>query len=78
MKIQIGHEVYWTTYIDDAKAGFAGFDLHREAFGKTALAAKIIYWDAAGRFTIETFGSGLLVEVADAAIAEAKAKIRIS
>jgi len=77
MEMQFGSDRYWTTYFEDMKDGLAGFRLHRESFGKTAVAAEVIYWDATGGFTIETFGRVLQVEVARAAMAEAEEKIRI-
>ena len=76
MEMQFGNERYWTTYFEDIKDGFGGFRLHRESFGKTVIAAEVIYWDATGGFTIETFGRVLQIEVARAAIAEAEEKIK--
>jgi len=73
--MQMGSERYWTTFVEDIKDGFAGFRLHRESFGKTVIAAEVIYWDATGGFTIETFGRALQIEVVRAAITEAEEKI---
>lgn len=75
MEMQMGSDRYWTTHIEDINDGFEGFRLHRESFGKTEVAAEVIYWDATGGFTIETFGRDLQIEVARAAIAEAEEKI---
>ena len=71
----MGSERYWTTYIEDNEDGFSGFRLYRENSGKIVVAAEVIFWDATGGFTIETFGRVLQIEVARAAIAEAVEKI---
>ncbi len=74
--MQTGGERYWTTLFEDRKDGSIGFRLYRESGGKTDVAAEVIFWDAIGGFTIETFGRDLQVEVAEAAINEAREKIK--
>ena len=75
MEMQMGRDRYWTTYIEDMSGGFAGFRLHRENSDKIEVAAEVIFWDATGGFTIETFGRVLQIEVARALIAEAEEMI---
>jgi len=75
MEMEVGSERYWSTYIEDQVDGFAGFRLHRETHGKTVVAAEVIYWDATGGLTIETFGRVLQIEVAKALIAEAEGRL---
>jgi hypothetical protein len=77
METQFGHERYWTTYVDDPNSGFAGVHLHRDCFGKTALAAHVVFWDAAGHFAIQTFDGDVPVEIIEALIAEAKEQVRV-
>ena len=74
--MQFGRERYWTTFFEDKKDGFGGYRLHREVDGKSEVAAEVIFWDATGGFTIQTFGRDLQVEVAQALISEAHANIR--
>jgi hypothetical protein len=76
MDIQHGDH-YWTTFVEDLKEGFAGFRLHRERFGRSAVVGQTIFWDAAGGFVFGTFdGEDVPVEVVEAAIAEAREKIK--
>ena len=77
MDIQHGHEHYWTTFVEDCKDGCAGFQLHRERFGHRALVGQTTYWDATGGFVFGTFGGeDVPVEIVEAAIAEAREKIK--
>jgi hypothetical protein len=76
MEMQHGNERYWTTFVEDQKDGYAGYRLHREVNGQIAVAAEVIYWDASGGFTIQTFARDLQVEVAQALISEAQKGIK--
>lgn len=76
METQFGHERFWTTLVEDRKDGFAGLRLHRERFGKTVVAAEVLFWDASGGFTAQTFDGDVPVEIVEALIAEAKQQIR--
>ena len=76
MDIHHGHEHYWTELFDNAKDGCIGYRLHRERFGKTAVAAEVVFWDATGGFTVETLDGVVPVEVIHAAIDEARKEIR--
>lgn len=77
MNIQLGHSRYWTTFVADNKDGFAGFRLHRESFGRIVEVGQTTYWDAPGTFVFGTFdGEDVPVEIVEAAIAEAREKIK--
>lgn len=77
MNIHHGHDHYWTTFVEDCKDGCAGFHLHRECFGQRALVGRTIYWDATGGFVFGTFdGEDVPVEIVEAAIAEARERIK--
>ena len=77
MNIQHGHARYWTTFVADNKDGFAGFRLHRESFGRVADVGQTTYWDATGGFAFATYaGEDVPVETVEAAIAEAREKIK--
>lgn len=78
MDIRYGADRYWTTFVEDHVQGFAGFDLHRVTFGSKALVARTTFWDATGGFVFGTFdGAEVPVEVVAAAIAEARAEIKV-
>jgi hypothetical protein len=77
MDMQFGHERYWTTFFQDKDDGFAGYRLHRETEGQSVVAAEVVFWDATGGFTIQTFGRDLQVEVAQALISIAQARILV-
>ena len=77
MERQVGHERYWTTYVEDRADGFAGMLLHRERFGNTCIAAQVVFWDAAGHFAVQTFDGDVPVEIIEVVIAEAKARIKV-
>jgi hypothetical protein len=76
VNIKIGHERFWTTFVEDHKKGYSGFRLHRERSDKTTEVGQVIFWDTTGGFVFETFGSDIPVEIVEAAIAEARDKIK--
>lgn len=76
MEMQRGSYRYWTTYFIDRDAGCDGFRLHCESFGKASVVAVVTYWDAAPGFFIRTLEGDIPVEVAEAAIQEAREKIK--
>jgi hypothetical protein len=77
MEVQFGHVRYWTTFVEDRIDGFAGVRLHREHSGKTIVTAEVIFWDATGGFTVQTFDGIVPVEIIEAIIAEAKQTVRV-
>ncbi len=67
---------YWTTYFEDKKDGFGGLRLHREdRFGKVTVAAEIIYWDATGGYSIQTFNRDAPLSIIEDLISEGKSEI---
>ena len=76
MEMHCDGERYWTERFENVDDGCAGFRLYRESRVGVVIAGEVIYWDATGGFTIETFGRILQVEVARAAMTEAEQKIR--
>ena len=76
MNIQHGHQRFWTTFVEDLKDGYAGFRLHRESFSKTSEAGQTTFWDASGGFVFETFNGDVPVEIVEAAIKEARERIK--
>src|SRR5687767_5440059 len=72
METQFGHERYWTKVIEDRSAGSVGLRLHRERFGKTAVAAEVIFWDASGTYFVQTLDGDVPIEIIERVVAEAK------
>ena len=66
MELKHGHERYWTAPYVDNEAGCAGLELLRERFGKTATVARLLFWDAAGEFAVETLGCDVPLPVMEA------------
>jgi hypothetical protein len=77
VNIQHGQARYWTTFVEDHKQGYSGFQIHRESSGRTAVAGQVTFWDASGGFTFETFDGDVPVHIVETAIAEAKKGIKI-
>jgi hypothetical protein len=61
----------------DNKQGFAGLELLRTCRGKRDCIARIVFWDASGQFSVETFQTDVPLEIIEELIAEAKASIRM-
>jgi len=77
MEKQFGHERYWTSYVEVQDDGFAGLQLHRERFGKIAVAARVVFWEAAGHYAVQTFDGDVPVEIIEAVITETKQQMRV-
>ena len=75
--MKFGHERYWTSPVADREAGFAGLQLHRDRFGEITVAAKVVFWDAAGHFAVETHNGDVPVDIIEALIAETKERVRV-
>jgi hypothetical protein len=76
MELQHGHERYWTIPYADNEAGCAGLELVRERFGKSATVARLLFWDAAGEFAVETLGCEVPLPVIEAAVVAVRQHIR--
>jgi len=72
-----GRERYWTSFVEDSKAGSAGLRLHREADGQEGIAAEVMFWEAMGQFFLQTFDCDVPVTIVELLIAEAKERIKI-
>jgi hypothetical protein len=72
-----GPDRFWTTLIEDEVDGFSGLRLHREARGKTSIAAECVFWDAAGNFTFKTVEGDVPIEIVQGLIAETQQTIKV-
>jgi hypothetical protein len=72
---------YTTKLVLDNQDGFAALELHRTLSRDPADTAKrvarVVFWDAEGQFSIETFGADIPVDLAEDLVAEAKSVIRV-
>jgi heme-degrading monooxygenase HmoA len=68
---------YVTKWAQDNEAGFAGLELFRTPrhSGEERRVATVLFWDAAGQFYVETFGSDVPLEVLKKVAAEADALV---
>ena len=75
-----GRDRFWTApVVDDCTAGCTTLRLHRESHENpedTAVAAEVIFWDAAGQYFLQTFNGDVPLDIIEALIAEAKEKIK--
>ncbi len=77
MELQHGHERFWTAAVQDNEAGYIGLELYRERFGHKSIAARLIFWDAAGGYTVETVNGDVPIEVMEAAFNAVRQHVRI-
>ncbi len=56
--------------------GWSGVELHCIRRGERKTVARVLFWDAMGSFFIETLGTDIPVDIAEALVAEAKATVR--
>lgn len=69
---------FWTTpVVTDRRAGSTALRLHHERAGAQVVAAEVVFWDADGQFSLETFNGDVPLAVIEALIAEAKDRIRV-
>ena len=56
MKRSHGSRTFTSQLIRNDVEGFIGLELHVEKEGVSRTAAKVIYWDAEGQYSVETMG----------------------
>jgi hypothetical protein len=72
-----GRFEFESVYVEDRRDGWGGFDLFR-LDDKKERVARIVFWDAAGEFVLETFGGDVPLTIIEELIDEAKRKIKTS
>jgi hypothetical protein len=70
-----GAATYTTRSVADRGSGSAGLELYRDVSGKTECAARLLFWDASGQFSLQTF-SEVPLDVVEQLIAETKETIK--
>lgn len=60
----------------DRTAGFTALRLHRETDGKTAVIAEVVFWDACGQYSLQTFNGDVPLDIIEPLILEAKETIK--
>ena len=78
MDIRHGQYKYETAAEHDHKEGWAALNLVREAGGTKSIAARVIFWDAEGQFSLEMKVSELPLRIVQKLIDEARATIKTS
>lgn len=70
-----GGKRYVTQGVRDDVDGYAGVDLYCIDGGTRDRVARVVFWDAMGEFSVETFNGDLPVDIVEQLIAEARASI---
>lgn len=67
--------LYTTDLIGNSKEGWTALQLQKLDGDKSATAARVVFWDAEGQFSLEAFYE-LPLEIIEEFIAEARAAIK--
>jgi hypothetical protein len=78
MKRIHGRYEFESTFVEDRRDGWGGYDLYRLENDDKQRVARIVFWDAAGEFVLETFGGDVPLTIIEALIDEAKQTIKTS
>jgi hypothetical protein len=78
MKRIHGRFEFESVYAEDRRDGWGGFDLYRLEDDKKQRVARIVFWDAAGEFVLETFGGDVPLTIIEELVDEAKRTIKTS
>ncbi|APW60979.1 hypothetical protein BSF38_02476 [Paludisphaera borealis] len=73
-----GDSRFVSRFIQDNVQGYSGLELSRTRRGQTDVVATIIFWDAAGKYSVETLGTDVPLEVIEELAVEARRTIEIS
>lgn len=68
---------YTTVLTSDNDEGWIALELHRTAKWRDVLAARIVFWDAEGQYSLELRVDELPLTIVEELIVEAKARIGI-
>ena len=77
MDRQFGEARYFSSMIEDCAEGYVGYELLRTQYGKSQQVARIVFWDASGQFSVETFGTDVPLAILEELIAEVKAQMKV-
>jgi hypothetical protein len=67
---------YSSLFVEDKKRGMAGLELHRTRAGQQDRVARILFWDASGQFSVETFSCEVPLDVLEELITEVKGLVK--
>jgi hypothetical protein len=67
--------LYTTDLVSNPEEGWSAVQLHKRDGDKSAIAARVAFWDAEGQFSLEAFCE-LPLEIVEELIAEARAAIK--
>jgi len=72
-----GDTHYSSAFVEDAKQGIAGMELHETRHGEQARVARVIFWDVCGRFYVETFNRDVPLDILEELVREAKERLNM-
>jgi len=67
--------LYTTELLSNPEEGRIALELHKRDGDQNAIAARVVYWDAEGQFSLEAFCE-LPLEIVDELIAEARDAVK--
>ncbi|HWV98826.1 MAG TPA: hypothetical protein VNZ64_03945 [Candidatus Acidoferrum sp.] len=67
---------YSSLFVEDRKQGMAGLELHRACAGQKARVARILFWDASGQFSVETFNYEVPLDLLEELITEVRTLVK--
>jgi hypothetical protein len=68
---------YATRLASDNHAGWVALELHKVEKEHEVLAARVVFWDAEGQFSLQVRVDEVPLTIVEELIAEAKAQIRV-
>lgn len=68
---------YTTSLATNDREGWVALQLHKSVQGSSVLAARVVFWDAEGQFSLEVSVDELPLTVVEELIVEARASIPI-
>jgi hypothetical protein len=71
-----GDAAYSSAPVRDNQQGYAGIELYRIRGVSKERVAAILFWDASGQFSVETFNTDIPLEILEELIAEGKDAIK--
>jgi hypothetical protein len=69
---------YLTNLVVNNSEGWTALELHMRARGASCVAARVVFWDAAGQFFLEVALKELPLDVVEEFVAEARSTIKVT
>jgi len=67
---------YSSVIVEDRRQGMAGLELYRTHGAQRKRVARILFWDASGQFSVETFNCEVPLDVLEELIVEERGLVK--